>query len=182
MPELSLLLSCGQVAAFGRLASLMETATSSAIDGLCLMMEEHFWGVWTAMVAGALAAAAYWASSLCISSSKAADGSGGCDNSGSANQQPQQECMQQAAFELSTAARQLLLRAAAAGLHGLERGRTDFLLSGLAKHCRIDPAALERHVRRHVLVRADDCSGMALGAHPSILLSMPRLSGSRWMP
>lgn len=83
--------------------------------------------------------------------------------------------MQQAAFDLSLAALQLLRRAAAAGLHGLERGQMDLLLSGLAGHCRIDPAALERHVRRLVLVRAHACSRMAAGSHPSILLSMPRL-------
>jgi hypothetical protein len=160
MLELSLCFRAGQAAAFGRLASLMASAASSAVDGLCLMPEEH-WDVGTAMVAGALASAAHWASWQRDSRSEPADGSGGRGTSGGTSQQPQQECMQQAAFVLSPAARQLLLRAAAAGLDGLERGWTDFLLSGLAGHCRVDPAALERHVRHHVLVRARARSVMA---------------------
>ena len=89
----------------------MASATSSAVDGSCLMPDERIRDVCTAMVAGALAAAAYWATSLCDCSSEAAAGSGGCSTKGSAEQQPQQGYMQQAAFDMSPAAQQLLLRA-----------------------------------------------------------------------
>ena len=69
------------------------------------------WDAWTAMVATALASAVYWASWQHDGSSEAADGSGGCSIKGSAEQQPQQGYMQQAAFDMSQAAQQLLLRA-----------------------------------------------------------------------
>lgn len=55
---------------------------------------------------------------VCGGSSEAAHGSDGHGTSGSATQRTQQECMQQAAFQLSPAAQQLLLRGATAGLHG----------------------------------------------------------------
>jgi hypothetical protein len=65
--------------------------------------------------------------------------------------------MQQAAFKLSPAAQQLLLRGTA-GLHGLERGQTRYLLYGLAGHCRVHHTDLERHVLHHMLVRANACN------------------------
>ena len=140
------------------------------------------WDAWTAMVATALASAVYWASWQQDGSSDAADGSSRRGDSGNARQRTQKECMQQAAFQLSPAAQHLLLRSATAGLHGLERGQTRYLLYGLAGHCRIDPAHLERHVLHHMLVRAIAClqSDGAVPVQPQLSIMRCGLSMSAW--
>ena len=145
------------------LAYLLRSMTSYIVEGYCCEMRDE----WAAATAAALSAAAFWthghrkgsAAGHCGSAETSGGGDhGSASGSGSQQQQQQQvqlQCLQHAAFDLGEAAT-LLLPAAPASLDALEREPMPRLLVSLARHCRMEPDTLQRHMQ--VLAAATPCN------------------------